>query len=79
MSKYLHRYSVKACPECGHELTQADGVTIEITDGYGNREIPSRLDDIGTVVDEDDVIQDGKHSDTLCGKCRQPLNEYEES
>jgi hypothetical protein len=77
MSRFFHRYSIKKCPECRHDLAQTGGVEIEITDGYGNREIPSRLDETGTVVDVDGVIENGLHSDTLCGKCGEPLNEYE--
>lgn len=78
MSEYSHSYSVLACPECGNDLTRPSGVTIETyEEGEGNKYLPSRLDNDGTVQDVDDVIEDGLHSDTLCGKCSLPLNDYE--
>lgn len=77
---YSHRYSVKVCPDCGHDLTQRGGVIIETTDGDNVTEhIRSRLDNTGTVVDVNDVIEDGLHSDTLCSKCNESLADYEES
>lgn len=79
-SDWSHQYNVKVCPECENDLTKPGGVTIETyEDGKGNKYLPSRLDDNGFVVDVDDVIENGLHSDTLCGSCTDSLNEYEVS
>ena len=78
--KYIHRYSIRNCPDCGNDLTRLEGVFIEVfPDGWTPRLIPSHLSDVdGAVEDVDEVIEAGWHGDTLCGCCERSLNDYED-
>ena len=78
--RHAHRYSERACPSCGNDLTGDDAIRIETyEEGVGNRYLRSRLSADGTVEDVQSVIGRGLHSDTLCGACGLRLNESEVS
>ena len=73
-----HRYSVTECPDCGFYLTEPGGVLIVASFENGATiEVPSRLEPDGTLVDQDDLIEHGKHAGTQCGSCWEPLDDYE--
>ena len=76
--KFRHQYSVTVCPDCGNDLAAESGVTIEsFRDGIGTGMVASKLDADGVLIDVFDLIADGLHSDTECGKCGLSLADLE--
>jgi hypothetical protein len=82
-TEYTHKYSVSECPECDNDLTSKNdggGVTIVYgEDGDTEKECVSVLaGDNNTLVDVDDVIEQGWHKQTLCRMCSHDLADEED-
>jgi hypothetical protein len=82
---FYHRYvgeggdPLVKCVTCGADLAKEDGVQVTFSSGSHTWEQGSSLDDSGTLIDVDGLVEKGLHSGTTCTECGQDLVEYEEA
>lgn len=76
VAHYQHCYSVKTCPSCNQDLTVPGHVVLVASVNEALHSFPTRLDQTGLLVDVDQLIENGYHSDTECS-CGERLTDYE--
>jgi hypothetical protein len=66
------------CPGCNNDLTEPDGIEIELSMDGVNLTAMSNLSKDGILWDTaDDAVNEGFHSATLCGKCHKTLIDFD--
>ena len=76
MPEFKHRYPVR-CPECGLDLTAEDSVLVECSILDQIVSFSSKLDERGWLIDKDNVVTNGYHSNTTCSHCDEALDDHE--
>jgi len=71
-----YSYTVTRCPKCKADLTKEDAISL-VTSAGGVRETPTRLDEDGDLIDVEDLVANGYHSETRCGSCDKSLVDFE--
>jgi hypothetical protein len=81
---YAYRYTTEAgepllaCPDCEGRLDAPCGVNVELVAVSGLATIEtSSLDATGRLLDESGSVARGLHGMTECGRCHEPLTEFE--
>jgi len=74
---YTYSYSLITCPNCGQEFTTDGGILLIVSLGGSPIELYTRLATEGELIDVDDMVKNGYHSQTCCAKCREDLRDLE--
>lgn len=72
MSTYTHKYPM-TCPHCQADLTKENACLAYFSIAGRTESFPSQLEGDGSLIDVDDLIANGYHSDTECATCSESL------
>ena len=72
-----YEYDVMACT-CGQDFTETDSIELVISIGGTVSSLATKLTPEGLLVDVDNAVANGYHSQTLCGQCGKDLQDLED-